>query len=73
MPLRLNGVCFVYQCSVTCGNGLQVRSFSCPEKNKCDPKAKPAPEQSCYPGDCIAWITGPWNEVCLLKQYQQLF
>ncbi|KAK2146183.1 hypothetical protein LSH36_626g04010 [Paralvinella palmiformis] len=50
------------ECSVTCGNGLQVRSFSCPEKNKCDPKAKPAPEQSCYPGDCIAWITGPWNE-----------
>ncbi len=63
---------FSYQCSVTCGVGVQSREIYCRVKSAgrvredlCDAHQRPATYQPCQTAECnhYTWVTGEWEEV----------
>ena len=57
-------------CSKSCGEGVQTRTITCPEKDNnsndlCDKNNKPSLERPCNRGPCdsfYSWKTGPWSK-----------
>lgn len=64
-----DGLCFSFQCLVTCGKGHKHRQVWCQfgedrlSDRMCDPEAKPEPMQTCQQPECAAWQAGPWGQV----------
>lgn len=64
-----DGLCFSFQCLVTCGKGQKHRQVWCQfgedrlSDRMCDPEAKPEPMQTCQQPECAAWQAGPWGQV----------
>lgn len=64
-----DGLCFSFQCLVTCGKGHKHRQVWCQfgedrlSDRMCDPEAKPEPMQMCQQPECAAWQAGPWGQV----------
>lgn len=73
--LFLNYMCFLclfYQCSVTCGVGVQNRDVYCRLKSTgrvredlCDAHQRPATARPCQTAECThyTWVAGEWEEV----------
>lgn len=63
-----DGLCFSFQCLVTCGKGHKHRQVWCQfgedrlSDRMCDPEAKPEPMQTCQQPECAAWQAGPWGQ-----------
>ena len=61
--------CDVFQCSVTCGEGLRHRKVLCyigeeeVIESQCDYKQQPVSRIPCYMATCPRWITKAWEEV----------
>ncbi|ELT96535.1 hypothetical protein CAPTEDRAFT_143145, partial [Capitella teleta] len=49
-------------CSVTCGNGTQIRSVQCPDGVICNLETRPPSVQPCQHGPCWKWVSGPWGK-----------
>lgn len=60
---------FDFQCSKTCGSGIQRREAYCVDElerpmneNKCDPQEK-ITEKVCETQNCPTWSFGDWSAV----------
>lgn len=60
------------QCSVTCGEGQQLRLVECYNLTSqlkiqdqfCDAKSKPEELKVCKAITCPVWVTSKWSKVC---------
>ena len=56
-------VSLLWQCSVTCGSGVNFRSVECSDEDiQCDIRTKPRNTQRCDLRACPRWITGQWGQ-----------
>ena len=58
----------MFQCSVSCGEGIRQRSVSCRLASGqlspgCNEENKPAFREACNIRPCPTWITGDWGKV----------
>lgn len=74
-----DGLCFSFQCLVTCGKGHKHRQVWCQfgedrlSDRMCDPEAKPEPMQTCQQPECAAWQAGPWGQVFWMIRFLTAF
>lgn len=74
-----DGLCFSFQCLVTCGKGHKHRQVWCQfgedrlSDRMCDPEAKPEPMQMCQQPECAAWQAGPWGQVFWMIRFLTAF
>lgn len=66
--LNSDGDFFMFQCSVSCGEGIRQRSVSCRLASGqlspgCSGENKPAFREACNIRPCPTWITGDWGKV----------
>ncbi len=48
---------------------MQRRTVHCPKSEGCDPHARPSDTRLCDMGACVAWATGPWEQVKIIFPY----
>lgn len=69
---------YLFQCSVTCGVGVQQRDVYCRLRGKgpvnelmCDQFTQPARKRPCSVPACAwyQWITEEWQDVSILKNF----
>lgn len=54
---------YVDQCSVTCGEGVQLRLVTCRPEAVCDVDEKPVDKRLCDAGPCLQWVIDSWGPV----------